>query len=73
MRMMPSSVLSNNEKRLSSINEMYTPIRMLNTYSKDWKIKARVTHKGAPKEWRNQRGEGVLMNLELVDSEGTAI
>lgn len=33
----------------------------------DWKIKARVTKK-VRKEWKNARGSGVLMNLELIDN-----
>lgn len=50
---------------------MYTPIRMLNNFSRDWKIRARITQKGQKKEWRNARGEGVLLNMDLIDTEGT--
>lgn len=52
---------------------MYTPIRCLNQFSTDWKIRARITKKGDKKEWKNQKGEGVLMNIELIDKEGTQI
>lgn len=38
----------------------------------DWKIKARVTKK-IKKEWKNARGAGLLMNLELIDSQGSQI
>ena len=62
-----------NQKRLSSISEMYTPIRVLNQFSTDWKIRARITKKGDKREWRNQKGEGVLMNIDLMDKEGTQI
>lgn len=52
--MIPPSVMNNSNrydeglrsKRMSSIQEMYTPIRMLNNFTKDWKIRARVTQKG---------------------------
>eukprot|EP00347_Sterkiella_histriomuscorum_P012018 403370207 len=82
-RMMPSSMINNQNrqsdydgnrsKRMSSIQEMYTPIRMLNNFTKDWKIKARVIQKGQKKEWRNAKGEGVLLNADLIDHEGTQI
>ncbi len=58
---------------MSSIQDMYTPIRVLNQFSTDWKIRARVTKKDEPKQWRNNRGEGTLMNIELIDKEGTQI
>jgi replication factor A1 len=52
---------------------MYTPIRVLNQFSTDWKIRARLTKKDEPKAWKNQKGEGVLMNMELMDKDGTLI
>ncbi|CDW83120.1 replication protein a 70 kda dna-binding subunit [Stylonychia lemnae] len=83
-RMMPQSVIgqtrfSNEEqpenqgKRMSSMMEMYTPVRCLNNFSTDWKIRARVTKKGDKKVWRNNKGEGVLMNCDLIDKEGCQI
>ena len=56
---------------MSSITEIYTPIRVLNQFSMDWRIRARITKKGDQKQWKNQKGEGVLMNIELIDKEGT--
>jgi len=58
---------------MSSIQEAYTPIRVLNQFSTDWRIRARVTKKGEEKHWRNNKGEGVLMNIDLIDKEGTQI
>lgn len=52
---------------------MYTPVRVLNQFSTDWRIRARVTKKGEEKQWRNQKGEGVLLNIEMIDKEGTQI
>lgn len=47
------------------------PISALNPYqSQRWMIKARVTHKGEVKHWKNDRGEGKLMNMELLDKDG---
>ena len=45
----------------------FTPIKSLNTFLFDWKIKARVTKKLPKKSWKNQRGEGTLLNIELID------
>ena len=80
-RTMPTSInqprFSNAENgalsksRMSSIQDVYTPIRVLNQFSTDWRIRARVTKKGEQKQWKNQKGEGVLMNIELIDKEGT--
>jgi len=51
----------------------YTPIKSLNTFLFDWKIKARVTKKHIKKAWRNQKGGGNLLNIELIDIAGTQI
>lgn len=51
----------------------YTPIAALNPMNPDWIIKARVTKKGAPRHWKNFRGEGDLMNIELKDEFGDQI
>jgi ssDNA-binding replication factor A large subunit len=45
----------------------YTPIKSLNTFLFDWKIKARVTKKHNKKTWKNNRGQGTLLNVELID------
>jgi replication factor A1 len=63
--------MQNSGKRLSSVSEMYTPIRCLNQFTPDWKIRARITKKGEKKTWRNMKGEGVLLNADLMDKEGT--
>ena len=68
-----ASNLNQSRTRMSSIQDMYTPIRVLNQFSTDWKIRARVTKRDEPKQWRNNRGEGTLMNIELIDKEGTQI
>lgn len=43
-----------------------------NTFQYDWRIKARVTKK-TKKEWKNAKSTGVLLNLELIDSQGSQI
>lgn len=37
-------------------SDSYTPIKSLNTFLFDWKIKARVTKKHNKKTWKNTRG-----------------
>ena len=46
------------------------PIKALNTFARDWKIKARVAAKSDKKPTRSG---GSLMKLELVDMYGTQI
>lgn len=47
--------------------EQYMPIKALTTLNDDWIIKARVTQKGAIKSWNNDRGNGKLFNINLID------
>ena len=48
----------------------YMPIKALNTFSRDWCIKARVANRGEMKT--TQKG-GQLLKIELVDQYGTPI
>lgn len=57
---------------LGDISEVhYTPIKSLNTFNFDWKIKARITKKHPKKAWKNAKTAGNLLNIELIDSYGT--
>lgn len=47
--------------------DSFTPIKSLNTFMFDWIIKARVTKKHGKRSWVNNRGEGTLLNIELID------
>lgn len=51
----------------------YMPIRALNTFSTEWRIKARLTKKHQKKQWKNAKTAGVLLNVELMDQAGTQI
>lgn len=42
----------------------------INSLSKRWVIKARVTHKSDVRHWSNSRGEGSLFSMTLVDESG---
>lgn len=46
------------------------PIKALNTFSRDWKIQARITSKS---EKRQTRNGGSLLKVELLDMYGTPI
>ncbi|KAK7694058.1 hypothetical protein QCA50_003634 [Cerrena zonata] len=46
------------------------PIEGLSPYQNNWTIKARVTHKSDIRTWSNQRGEGKLFNVTLMDNSG---
>lgn len=53
-----------------SLNQ-FTPLKVLNPFILDWRIKVRVTRKSTIKEWKNERGEGKILTINLVDCEGT--
>ncbi|KAN0064628.1 Replication factor A protein 1 [Thecaphora frezii] len=46
------------------------PIEGLSPYQNKWTIKARVTSKSDIRHWSNQRGEGKLFSVNLLDESG---
>eukprot|EP00127_Corallochytrium_limacisporum_P006836 Clim_evm51s236 gene=Clim_evmTU51s236 len=46
------------------------PIKSLNPYHGNWKIRARVTNKSSIRHWQNERGEGKLFSVDLTDENG---
>ena len=46
------------------------PIESLSPYQNKWTIKARVTQRSEIKHWSNQKGEGKLFSVTLMDETG---
>ncbi|GAA5921776.1 hypothetical protein JCM1841_001858 [Sporobolomyces salmonicolor] len=46
------------------------PIESLSPYQNKWTIKARVTSKSEIRHWSNQRGDGKLFSVNLLDESG---
>ena len=40
---------------------------------KRWRIKARIIKRSERRTWKNERGEGYLINVEMMDEDGTKI
>jgi replication factor A1 len=50
----------------------FIPIQKLRPFMGGrWRIKARLTKKGEKRNYKNAKGEGSLLNIELMDEEGT--
>jgi len=56
----------------SSIDD-FTPISSISTLNNDWVIKARVTKIYPLRTYKNDRGEGKIQNIELMDAFGGMI
>ena len=51
----------------------FNPIASLSPYHNRWTIKARVTAKSDVRTWHNQKGEGKLFSVDLLDAAGGQI
>jgi replication factor A1 len=49
------------------------PISALNSFSMDWRIKARVINLPPIRTYKNAKGEGQILSLDLIDKDGTMI
>ena len=55
--------------RYLQATEAIVPMNQLTIYTQKWTIKARVTAKSDMRTFRNAKGEGQLMSIELVDQQ----
>ena len=55
---------------MSDLDNSYTPIKALTTFSRDWVIQARVVQKS---ELKNTRNGGHLFKIVLIDKHNTHI
>lgn len=55
------------------MSENNMPIKALNQFNNDWRIKARILKKADLRMYKNAKGEGCILNLDLIDREGTMI
>ena len=52
----------------------HVPIKRLYPYIKPpWRVKVRILRIGEPRTWNNEKGSGSLINLDLVNGEGTEV
>lgn len=66
-----SSNAANQSMDTSIFNPALThPIASLSPYQNKWVIKVRVTSKSPIRKWSNDKGEGQLFSIDLVDSSG---
>ncbi|XP_025413456.1 replication protein A 70 kDa DNA-binding subunit isoform X1 [Sipha flava] len=64
-----SSVVNNGLQRDIDVSNIH-PINSLSPYQNKWTIRARVVYKAPVRTWNNQRGEGKLFSMDLVDESG---
>lgn len=65
--------VSGQKPRKSDPYAQYTPIKVLNSYSTDWKLKARITKKYPLRQWSSDKGSGHILNIDLIDKDNSQI
>lgn len=64
------SASSNGKAAVPANFKGLTTIDQLSPYHNSWAIKARVSYKGDMRTWSNQRGQGKLFSVHLLDETG---
>lgn len=64
-----SSIINNGLQRDIDVSNIH-PINSLSPYQNKWTIRARVVNKAPVRTWNNQRGEGKLFSMDLLDESG---
>ncbi|KAE9529604.1 hypothetical protein AGLY_011700 [Aphis glycines] len=68
-RSVHSSVIDNGLQKDIDVSNIH-PINSLSPYQNKWTIRARVVNKASIRTWNNQRGEGKLFSMDLLDESG---
>lgn len=63
------SAINNGLQKDIDVNNIH-PINSLSPYQNKWTIRARVVYKANIRTWSNQRGDGKLFSMDLVDESG---
>lgn len=66
----PSQASVNNGLNKDADTDNIHPINSLSPYQNKWTIRARVVCKAPIRTWSNQRGDGKLFSMDLVDESG---
>lgn len=64
-----SSVINNGLQSVIDADNIH-PINSLSPYQNKWTIRARVVSKAPLRTWSNNRGEGKLFSMDLIDESG---
>ena len=66
------AVKSTSENKGRSDDTEFVPIKCLNPFLDDWRIKARVVSRSAVRTYKG-RSEGKVFNVDIMDSHNTMI
>ena len=68
-------VLGNPSGLIESSDDIHhvVPLLSLNPYKYNWTAIVRVSSKSPLRPWKNERGEGKVFNMDLVDSTVSCI
>jgi hypothetical protein len=54
-------------------DDQYMPISAINSFSQDWRIKARIVKMPPIRTYKNAKGDGKILNIDLIDRHSTMI
>lgn len=64
---------TNRKSAMSHSDDQYMPVKALSNFSTDWRIKARIVKKHEMRHWKNDKGSGEILSVDLMDRENTMI
>ena len=51
----------------------FTPLKAICMFNQDWRIKVRVVRKSQLRSWKNDKSEGWVLTVDLIDEQATLI